>query len=157
MPFDGCLAERATPVPVPTVHDVSGMAANVDDQGTDQSVTPSPKPPRSVNRSDWEWALMNCPDVELKPKAVAIMVSRFADFETGRNAHPSQAKIAAMCGYSKTEPVSNILSSLRDDGWLYRDGKGPTLPNGRANDRYRLTVPDCGHEHDGSALPDVLK
>lgn len=113
-------------------------------------------PPRSVNRSDWENAIYNCPDVDRGFKFAGIVLSRSADFETGRNAYPSQASIAAKMGYTKTGPVSRALQALRDDGWLYREGKGPQPKGGgRPNDRYRLTEPKHDHRHDGSALPRV--
>jgi predicted ArsR family transcriptional regulator len=89
-------------------------------------------------------------------KHIGVVLSRSADFETGRNAYPSQARVAARAGYSKTGPVSRALDALRKDGWLYREGKGPAPKGGgRPNDKYRLTVPKHAHKHDGSALPHV--
>lgn len=126
------------------------------DQG-DDTERARPKAPRSVNRSDWELALINCPDVPRAAKAVGWVLSRSADFESGRNAYPSQASIAAALDYSKTTPVSQQLEVLRDDGWIYRDGKGPAGASGYRPDRYRLTLPKCPHKHDGSALPRVEK
>lgn len=97
-----------------------------------------------------------CPDVERLAKLVGYTLSRSANFETGRNAYLSQASIVAKCGYTKTGPVSRFRGALRDDGWLYREGKGPAPKGGgRPNDRYRLTVPKHAHKHDGSALPHV--
>jgi hypothetical protein len=115
------------------------------------------KAPRSWPRSEWEWEILNCPDVGRVEKSVGWVLSRRCDYENGRNAYPSQAWIAGVLGYTRTKPVSDALNELQKLGWIYRDGYGPAGPSGFRPHQYRLTVPDCDHVHEEDTLPRILK
>lgn len=87
--------------------------------------------------------------------AVALVMGRFATWETGLDCHPSQARVATILGIT-TRAVRSHLKWLREAGWLRRVGKVGDGAHG-GNDDYRLTIPTCLHRHDGSSLPRVVE
>jgi len=139
---DACFPARAL---APIAQQDSGDDPTEDEE--EKAETPRPKAPRSWARSEWEWEwqILHCPDVARADKAVGLVASRRANFENGKDAYPSQAWIAGVLGYATTSPVAQALRSLVEDGWLHRDGYGPTGPSGYRPHRYRLTVPKCDH------------
>ncbi len=71
---------------------------------------------------DWaQAAIVGC---TLSPSArlVLLIVAQHADRNTGRNAWPSVARIAAASGYSR-RTVQSALAELEADGLLIRQGK----------------------------------
>jgi hypothetical protein len=107
-----------------------------------------------VNRSDWEWAVLHCPNVAKTTLAVALAFSRFASFETGTRCHPGQPRVAGMVGVT-TRAVRDCLPVLEMLGWLHVHRqhvyKGDGHPENRPTE-YWLTVPSC-HRHDEHDLP----
>lgn len=75
-------------------------------------------------------------------RMVAVVVSSYADFDTGDNAHPSLSTIAAGAGLGRRHAASQI-AALVESGWLERTA--PSKDDQRRlhrTTRYALTVPD---------------
>lgn len=142
---DGCHPEPVSdwhpaPTPVPTPRQQPSLALT--------SAVP-------VNRSDWEWAIVHCPNVVKTTLAVGLALSRFASFETGTSCHPGQARVAALVGVS-ARAVRDCLPVLESLGWLHVHRQHVYKGDGHQENRpteYWLTVPSC-HTHDAGGLPD---
>jgi hypothetical protein len=118
---------------------------------------PVPERVRVVPRPkhQWETALFNCPDVGKVELAVALAYGRHATFETGMDCCPSTARVTAMCDLKAMRTTRSHRQSLEAKGWLSYRGKRQLEGLAHPNNVYWLTIPTCGHAHDGSALPQV--
>lgn len=104
----------------------------------------------------WRQEFLNCPSVSSSPViAVGLTIATYAEWATGMECYPSQARLAAQLGFSSTRAVSNTLGVLRGLGWLSYRGKVTVDGANHGNDEYWLTVPEHAHPHDGSALRKV--
>ncbi|MFL1430230.1 MULTISPECIES: hypothetical protein [unclassified Nocardiopsis] len=76
--------------------------------------------------------------VESSVKLVARTLSDYADFKTGANCRPGNARLARDTGYNK-RTVLTAMATLRGIGVIDLTAKG--IPNKRA-DTYRLVIPE---------------
>ncbi|SBT51986.1 hypothetical protein GA0070611_5440 [Micromonospora auratinigra] len=120
----------------------------------DATGTPGRVIPRPVN--EYRRALRKCPDVTGSNLTVGLLMAEYADYFTGMDCFPAQKTLAGELGFTTSRQVRTCLRWLEAVGWLHDTGTtvesdGPH----RGSKIYWLTVPDCPHRHDGSALPVV--
>jgi hypothetical protein len=110
-----------------------------------------------VAKTEWELAVINCPDVKKTCLAVALVVGRFATWDNGMECRISQAHVASCVGLKSLNAVGPHLRWLTETGWLHIH-REPVFGKSEGENRpreYWLTIPKCDHAHDGSALPRV--
>jgi hypothetical protein len=154
---EACYPTDAVPAAAPPV--IDPLPVVLDATECEQSAPTGTKQrviPRKPN--DWIPAVINCPDVTGVTLLVALLMGQHADWDTGTSCFPSQARIAAAIGNKDTRGLRNHLEALREDGmgWLTRRG---TVESGQyaGNQEYWLTIPECNHSHDGSALRRIVE
>lgn len=95
--------------------------------------------PAQVGVFEWQRALSKFPKTGTPLTsgvvAVALSLSLFANYETGRNAHPSRAALALAANVTK-RTVSDALAVLGATGWIVQTG---TLHSGVKV--WRLSIP----------------
>lgn len=95
--------------------------------------------PTNVGVFEWQRALSRLPKkgtaLTSGVLAVALSLSLFADYPTGRNAHPSRAALALAANVSK-RAVSDALATLEAGGWIEQTS---TLHSGVKV--WRLSIP----------------
>lgn len=111
--------------------------------------------PRAVPYIEWERAILRtihardvCPAVDVDGRAhtpyrpaylsVVVVIGSHADHDTGRNAHPSHARVGLIAGVSRYT-VERAVRWAVSHGWLAVQGDGTTAP-GQARS-YALTLP----------------
>lgn len=110
--------------------------------------------PRPVR--DFRRAVRMCPDVTGSNLTVALLLSEYADYGTGMECFPSAKTIAAQMGFTSARQVRTCLRWLETTGWVHDTGRTVESDGPHRGAKIRwLTIPDCPHSHDGSALPDV--
>ncbi|MFC7544848.1 helix-turn-helix domain-containing protein [Plantactinospora sp. GCM10030261] len=106
--------------------------------------------------NDYRRALRKCPDVTGSNLTVGLLMAEFADYGTGMDCFPSQRTIASEMCFTSTRQVRACLRWLKEVGWLHDTGATVESDGPHRGSRiYWLTIPDCPHRHDGSALPVV--
>ncbi|MDZ5446599.1 helix-turn-helix domain-containing protein [Micromonospora sp. 4G57] len=106
--------------------------------------------------NDYRRTIRNCPDVTGSNLAVALLMAEYADYDTGMQCFPSQKRIAAEIGFRSARQVRTIQQWLEVVGWLHFTGERVESDGDhQGNKIWWLTIPECPHRHDGSALPVV--
>ncbi|MFE9962876.1 helix-turn-helix domain-containing protein [Streptomyces sp. NPDC005525] len=72
---------------------------------------------QAVTEAAWRRAVMFS-DLPTTTKAVAVAVALHADYETGRNARPSNGTVAKLAGLKNDETANRHVRTLVKAGWL---------------------------------------